>query len=63
MVNYGDSRGQCRVRLSHPGLAGQLVSFSDRLGPEHYARDGDALAGEGLYLDLPGWGYNLFAIG
>ncbi len=63
VVNYGDSRGQCRVRLSHPRLAGQLVSLSDRLGPEHYARDGGALAGEGLYLDLPGWGYNLFAIG
>ncbi len=63
VVNYGDSRGQCRIRLGHPRLGGQLVSLSDRLGPEHYARDGDAMAGEGLYLDLPGWGYNLFAIG
>nr|WP_321983161.1 alpha-amylase family glycosyl hydrolase [uncultured Lichenicoccus sp.] len=62
VVNYGDSRGQCRIRLAHAGLAGQLVSLSDRLGPEHYARDADAMAGEGLYLDLPGWGYNLFAI-
>ena len=63
VVNYGDSRGQCRIRIAHPALTGQLVALSDRLGPEHYARDGDALAGEGLYLDLPGWGYNLFSIG
>jgi alpha amylase-like protein len=63
VVNYRSDRGQCRVRLTHPSLAGRLVSLSDRLGPEHYARDGDMLGGEGLYLDLPGWGYNLFALG
>ena len=63
VVNYRGDRGQCRVRLAHPTLAGRPVALSDRLGREHYARDGDMLAGEGLYLDLPGWGYNLFAIG
>ena len=63
VVNYRADRGQCRVRIVHPTLSGRVVSLSDRLGPEHYARDGDLLAGEGLYLDLPGWGYNLFAIG
>ena len=62
-VNYRSDRGQCRIRIPHPGLSGRIVSLSDRLGPEHYARDGDMLAREGLYLDLPGWGYNLFAIG
>jgi len=63
LVNYRADRGQCRVRLSHPSLSGRPVSLSDRLGPERYVRDGDALMGEGLYLDLPGWGYNVFAIG
>ena len=63
VVNYHADRGQCRVRIAHPTLGGRVVSLSDRLGPEHYARDGDVLGGEGLYLDLPGWGYNLFAIG
>ena len=63
VVNYRSDRGQCRVRIVHPALSGRVVSLSDRLGPEHYARDGDVLGGEGLYLDLPGWGYNLFAIG
>ncbi len=63
VVNYRSDRGQCRVRLTHPSLNGRLVWLSDRLGPEHYAREGAVLAGEGLYLDLPGWGYNLFAIG
>ena len=63
VVNYRADRGQCRVRLDHPSLAGRPVSLSDRLGAEHYVRDGDMLGAEGLYLDLPGWGYNLFAIG
>ena len=63
IVNYRADRGQCRVRLDHPSLAGRRVSLSDRLGPEHYARDGAVLAGEGLYLDLPGGGYNLCALG
>ena len=62
VVNYREYRGQCRVRLDAPSLLGRAVSLSDRLGPEHYSRDGTMLAGEGLYLDRPGWGYNLFAI-
>lgn len=62
VVNYHVDRGQCRVRLDHPDLAGRAVSLSDRLGGENYSRDGTLLASEGLYLDLPGWGYNLFAI-
>ncbi len=63
VANYRADRGQCRVRLDHPALRGRLVALSDRLGPEHYARDGTMMASEGLYVDLPGWGYNLFAIG
>ena len=63
VVNYRTDRGQCRVRINHPSVAGRAVSLSDRLGPEHYTRDGYMLTHEGLYLDLPGWGYNLFAIG
>ncbi len=63
VVNYRADRGQCRIRIRHPSLADRAVVLSDRLGPEHYARDGNMLATEGMYLDLPGWGYNLFAIG
>lgn len=63
VVNYRADRGQCRVRLGYPTLSGRLVTLSDRLGAERYGRDGDMLVAEGLYLDLPGWGYNLFAIG
>ena len=63
VTNYRADRGQCRVHLVHASLSGRVVLLSDRLGPEHYAREGDMLATEGLYLDLPGWGYNLFEIG
>ena len=27
-----------------------------------YERDGDELAGSGLYLDLPAWGYHVFDV-
>jgi len=63
VVNYSPHRGQARLRLTDPTLQGRVVALSDRLGREHYARDGSVLLGEGLYVDLPGWGYNLFAIG
>jgi membrane-bound lytic murein transglycosylase B len=34
----------------------------DLLGPACYAREGDELAGRGLYLDLPPWGHHLFEV-
>jgi hypothetical protein len=36
--------------------------LSDLLGPARYDRDGSELATRGLYLDLPPWGYHLFAL-
>ncbi len=59
-ANYGPDRGQCRL----PMLLGEgTIALSDRLGPERYERDGAEIMTAGLYLDLPGWGCNLFAIG
>jgi hypothetical protein len=61
-VNYASHQSQCYVRLPFPDLDGRTVRLSDLLGPARYDRDGSELATRGLYLDLPPWGYHLFAL-
>jgi hypothetical protein len=59
-VNYGPNRGQCRIRLPFTNLTGKKVSLIDLMGLSSYERDGNDLAANGLFIDLPGWGYNVF---
>jgi hypothetical protein len=59
-VNYGPVQGQCYVTLGIPDILGRKFTMADLLGDARYERYGDGLAGNGLYLDLPPWGYNLF---
>ena len=62
-VNYPANHGQCYVRLPFPDLAGHAVRFKDLMGLASYDRDGNDVASKGLYLDLPPWGYHVFAVG
>jgi glycosidase len=59
VANYGPDQAQCRLHLQ---LGSGTVTLSDALSPEHYQRDAGEIARDGLYLDLPGWGHNLFAL-
>jgi hypothetical protein len=59
-VNYGPSQGQCYATIAIPELRGRKYRLSDLLGDTVYDRNGDGLAGHGLYLDMPGWGCHLF---
>jgi hypothetical protein len=60
-VNYGPTQGQCYVRLPFADLPGRLLRLRDLMDPTTvYDRPGDELAGRGLYLDMPAWGYHLF---
>ncbi len=61
-VNYGPAQAQCYVRLAWSGLHGRPHLLRDLLGPAAYRRDGDDLAGRGLYLDLPAWGHHAFEV-
>ena len=61
-VNYAPNQSQCYVRLPFDDLAGQKVRFRDLMGPASYDRDGTDLISRGLYLDLPPWGYHVFAL-
>ncbi len=61
-VNYAANQGQCYVRLPFDDLRGRSVRLADLMGPASYDRAGDALTSQGLYLDLPPWGYHVFDV-
>ena len=61
VVNLAPRRAQCRVDLPAPSLARGAWSYVDRLGTERWQNDGALLAREGLFLDLPARGAQLFA--
>jgi glycosidase len=62
VVNYGGAQGQCYVALGMQGLGGRTFELRDLLGDAVYERQGDGLVGNGLYLDLPPWGYQVFEL-
>ena len=63
VANYADHRSQCYVMLPLDDLApGRAWRLTDRLGTAVYDRDGVDLATRGLYLDMPAWGYHVFAV-
>jgi hypothetical protein len=59
-VNYAPVAGQCYVTLDLPGLAGAGFELRDLTGEVRYERHGDGLCTNGLYLDMPPWGYHVF---
>jgi glycosidase len=61
-VNYADHRSQCYGTLPWPDLDGRTWRFQDLTGPAVYDRDGADLARQGIYLDMPAWGYHVFAV-
>ncbi|MBE7210153.1 MAG: alpha-amylase [Gluconacetobacter diazotrophicus] len=59
VVNLAPTRGQARLRFA----AGEgSLRLSDRFGNENYRRDRGEIARGGLFVDLPPWGGNLFAL-
>jgi len=62
VVNYSGHQGQCYVGLPWGDLGGRTFRLRDRLGPAVYDREGNGLSAQGLYLDLPAWGYHVFEI-
>ena len=38
------------------------MRLKDLTGPAVYDRDGNSLVSQGLYLDLPPWGYHVFGV-
>jgi hypothetical protein len=61
-VNYAGHPGQCFVALPWLDLADATWRLRDLTGPAVYDREGSSLAHEGLYLDMPAWGYHVFEV-
>jgi glycosidase len=61
-VNYVDHRSQCYVTMPWRDLGGRSWRLQDLTGPAVYDREGDDLGPKGLYLDMPAWGYHVFAV-
>ncbi|HEX3870606.1 MAG TPA: alpha-amylase family glycosyl hydrolase [Pirellulales bacterium] len=61
-VNDGPSQAQCRAPLAWDEIADKKVVLHDRLSSAIHERDGNELRQQGLYLDLPAWGYNVFEV-
>ena len=60
VVNVAPHRSQCFVSLTVEGLALRNWRMKDLLGSEAHQRFGDDLQKQGLYLDLPEHGAQLF---
>ena len=61
-VNLSSHPAQCFLRLDLPALAGHPWRLQDLLSDAQYARDGDELLAQGLYLNLPSYGCHLFQL-
>lgn len=59
-VNLADHRSQCYVPLTVGNLAESNWELRDLLGHEVHQRRGDDLQNQGIYLDLPPHGAQLF---
>ena len=60
VVNLAPHRAQCRVRLTARGLEDGLWTLEDRLGTEHWERDGLEMGRDGLFLDVGPMSAQLF---
>jgi len=61
-VNYADHQSQCYVGMPWRDLDGRTWRLQDLIGPSLYDRPGGDLTWQGLYLDMPAWGYHVFAV-
>jgi len=62
IINYASYRGQSLILLPFRDLKGHALSLRELIHDEVYQSDGTELVQNGLYVDLPGWGFHLFEI-
>jgi hypothetical protein len=62
VVNYSAQQSQCYMRLPFEQLRDQAARLKDTMSSDMYDREGNKLLSEGIYLDLPAWGYHIFEI-
>ena len=62
VVDFSAEPAQGRVRLDWTGLRGRGWTLTDLVDDRVFERDGDELADQGLFVDLPPWGCHLLAL-
>jgi hypothetical protein len=62
VVNLSAAAAQARVQLPCEELRGRAWRLVDLLTAENWDRDGDEMAGEGLYVELEPWKGNFFRL-
>lgn len=62
IVNYAPHPSQAYVKVPLTGAGGNLIEFSDQLKRDIYLRESASVMKKGLYIDLPAWGYHVFAV-
>jgi hypothetical protein len=62
VVNYAPHQSQCYIRLPFQSLADKGLRFRDMMSTALYDRDGNKILSEGIYLDMPAWGYHIFEV-
>ncbi len=58
VVNYCENPSQGKVSLPWKIEPGRQVEFHDEINSEIFVRDGTKLAEEGLFVELPAWGFH-----
>ena len=61
-ANYADHQSQCYVAMPWRDFDGRTWRLQDLAGPSVYNRRGGDLTWQGLYLDMPAWGYHVFEL-
>ena len=61
-VNYSAHQSQCYVTVPWGDLEKQSWRLQDLSSSAAYDRQGSDLKRQGLYLDMPAWGYHVFAV-
>ena len=61
IVNYADASASSMIHLPWDDVAGRAWQLDDLLSGDAFARDGDDVAGNGLFVALEAWGSHLFA--
>jgi hypothetical protein len=62
VVNYAPNQSHCYLHIPSDELRGSAVHLRDLMSPAEYQRKGDEILSQGLYLDLPAWGYHVFEL-
>jgi glycosidase len=62
VVNYCENPSQGKIALPWKIDPGKGMVFANLFGGEPFIRDGSELAADGLFVELPAWGFHFLAI-